>query len=147
MTTSFDLKMPPLALVSIGEPQMRDFVIAELQGMGFEVHRFSPEYDIALQLHSHSYRVVVAGTSDPASQGLQVELASLPVDRRRELFVVLVGEGVESRSSMAAFVQSVDLMLSPDDLTWFRSLVERGIAAQDQFYEALRSVQRIVRAG
>jgi len=139
--------MPPLALVSLEEASVRDFAVAELQGMGYEVHPFSGECDPALQLHSHSYRVVVLSPCGIASGALLAELASLPMDRRRELYVVLLGDGVESRSPMAAFVQSVDLTLSLDDLAYFRTLVERGIAEQDRFYSVLKQVQQAVRAG
>jgi len=139
--------MPPLALVSLEEASVRDFAVAELQGMGYEVHPFSAEYDPALQLHSHSYRVVVLSAAGAASQPLLAELAALPLDRRRELYVVLVGDGVESRSPMAAFVQSVDLVLSPDELAFFRSLLERGVAGQERFYEPLKQVQQAIRTG
>lgn len=155
MTTStpntFEMGMAPLALVCMDEPSIQQIIVDALAGMGFEVHKLPSSDDAGVQLQTHPYRLVVLseqfGGGEVESNPMLNDLANLPIERRREAFVVMVGAAMESRSTLHAFIYSVDLVLSYDDLVHFRTLVGRGIGSQDSFYAPFKAVNRMVRGG
>ena len=54
---------------------------------------------------------------------------------RREMFVVLIGQRFKTADHLQAFMESVNLILHPDDLPQLVMLLTRGLRDQERFYK------------
>jgi hypothetical protein len=139
------------ALLCIDDPQLQTVAIDELSQLGFAFHTaFFPE-EVSVRLRARTYEVIVvsanfAGAELDANPVLH-ELAQVPLDQRRGSYVVLIGDTVESRSEMQAFIYGVDLVLRTDEVPNLKAAVGRGIVRQEEFYSAFKGVMQTVRGG
>ena len=85
------------------------------------------------------------GGGDAETHPVLAQLASIPLDMRRSLFVILVGPELTSFSKMEAFALSVDLVIRPQDISNLKAIVGQGLAAQEAFYASFHAVARQVR--
>ncbi len=139
------------ALLCIDDPQLQAVVIDELAQLGFAFHTaFFPE-EVSVRLRARTYEVIVvsenfAGAQFDANPVLH-ELAHLPLDQRRGSYVILIGDSLESRSDMQAFIHGVDLVLRTDEISNLKATVGRGIVRQEEFYSAFKGVMLAIRGG
>lgn len=141
-----------VALLCIGSPELQEIVLDQITQLGFAIHTSFSAEDAISKLSSHPYNVVVIeenleGTDAP-THPILAELATIRLDVRRDLFVVLVGPGMETQSGTQAFALSVDLTVNLQDAPNLKPLVGRGIVDQEEFYTAYKAVKKDVqRAG
>lgn len=69
-------------------------------------------------------------------------LRSLHGPRRRDLFVVVLGEDFTTGNRDQAWRESADLVVHPDDLGRVGQLVEQGRSEKSRFYERFREITR-----
>ena len=139
-TASRDLS----ALLCIESQEVLEAATAQLTPIGFEVHAVSAPEQALAHLYSHSYEVMVVsedfGGGDAETHPVLVQLASLPLDMRRRLFVILLGPNLTPHSKMQAFALSVELVLRPQDVANLKGIVGQGLAAHQEFYAAFHAV-------
>jgi hypothetical protein len=62
-------------------------------------------------------------------------LAGLNMNARRDVFVVLVGERFRTADHLQAFIESVDLVVHPDELSHIETLIMKGLREKERFYK------------
>jgi hypothetical protein len=62
-------------------------------------------------------------------------LAGLNMNARRDVFVVLVGERFRTADHLQAFIESVDLVVHPDELSHIETLIRKGLREKERFYK------------
>jgi hypothetical protein len=98
------------------------------------------------RLRFAEYAVVVLreGFDGPAggAASLTDVLTDAPMGTRRNTHTVLVGPGVATHDTEAAFSKSVDLTIHPNDLPHFSDALKRSLAETEQIYRVFRETQR-----
>ncbi|MDD5349421.1 MAG: response regulator [Chthoniobacteraceae bacterium] len=135
------------ALLCIDEPDVLEGVRAPLAELGFAVQPAVTVAEAVFYLHSQPYDVVVVNETfcgaDAQTHPILSELAELPLDLRRLLFIAFFGAGRSSNApEMEAFALSVDLLLGPQDLPNLKGLVGRGLTRHAGFYAAYHAAAR-----
>jgi len=137
------------ALLCMDAPDMLQAVTDQLASLGFEMHTVATSEQALNNLYSHSYDVLVVsdtfGGGDAETHPVLAQLASVPLDLRRKLFVILLGPNLMPRSTMQAFALSVDLVLHPKDVANLKGIVGQSLAAHQEFYAAFNAVHTRLR--
>jgi hypothetical protein len=100
--------------------------------------------DAAERMRKTSYQVMVV---DEEFQGgaehenLVLEgIRSMVMPIRRYIFVALLGKQFKTFDHMAAFTRSVNAVVSINDLSQIKGILQQGIAGNDEFYRVFRDV-------
>ena len=138
-----------LALLCIDSQELTEIATSQLTTLGFEVHTVPAFQEAITQLHSHSYQLVMTSEDfaggDAATNPILAELATIPLDFRRPIFVILVGPTQTSLSEMQAFAFSVDLVIQPGDVSNLKAIVGQGFARCEALYATFNAVAERVR--
>jgi CheY-like chemotaxis protein len=137
------------ALLCIESQELLETATGQLTPLGFEVHTVSTPEQALSHLYSHFYDVLVLsdsfGDGTAETHPVLAQLASVPLNLRRKLFVVLIGPKLTPHSQAQAFGLSVDLVIRPQDVANLKVLVGQGVLAQQEFYAAFHEVERLMR--
>jgi hypothetical protein len=126
-----------IALLCVNREESREALKSTLESLGYVVD-IPAAVDHALQrLRFNQYHVIfldddLEGQSPNPIVGY---LAGLNMNVRRETFVVLIGQGFKTGDYFQAFVESVDLILHPDDLPQLATFLTRGMRDHERFYK------------
>ena len=139
------------ALVCVDHEQYQKIIVPQLIDLGYKVHLGLFEEDVVLKLQTYSYDLVVIYESFKDStletNPILREITERPAARRREYFVVLLSHRFATDDTMAAFVQSVDHIISIGDLANLKPVLQRGITQHRKLYhsfnQTLESVQSL----
>jgi len=85
------------------------------------------------------------GGGDAETHPVLAQLASVPLELRRSMFVVLIGPNLTTHSKMQAFALSVELVICPQDVPNLKALVGQGLARHEEFYATFNAVARLIR--
>jgi hypothetical protein len=125
------------ALLCINRAEPRDAVKATLEGLGYVVD--TPVVsDHALQrLRFNQYHVILLEDDfeGKSPNPITSYLAGLNMNSRREMFVVLIGQRYKTADHLQAFMESVNLLLHPDDLPQLVTFLSRGLREHERFYK------------
>jgi len=136
------------ALICIDSRELRAQAGEQLAELGLEIHTANTVEEAVTELYSHLYDIVVTTEDfcggDAEIHPILAELASLTLDLRRSMFVVLIGANRVTRSAMDAFSLSVDLVVHQEDTSSLKALVGHGLARQEKFYEAFRAEAKLI---
>ena len=139
------------ALVCVDEPVLQAAVFDHLHQLGFGMHTAFFGEEVTAKLRARVYDLVVIAerfaNGDLHTNSALAEIAGMPLEARRETFVVLIGPGMNSRSDMQAFQHSVDLVVRQDDVFQLKTMIGRGIVRHEEFYVTFNSVLKAIRAG
>jgi hypothetical protein len=108
-----------------------------LRGMGYVVD-LPASVDHALhRLRFNQYRIIgltehFAGSVPNPVAGY---LAGLNMNARRDVFVALIGERFRTADHLQAFIESVDLVVHPDELSHIETLIMKGLREKERFYK------------
>jgi len=137
------------ALLCLDAQDVLQAAIDQLAPLGFEIHTVATPEQALSHLYSHSYDVLVVsdgfGGGDAEAHPVLAQLASVPLDMRRKLFVILLGPNLTPHSTMQAFALSVDLVLKPQDVANLKRIVGQGLASHQEFYAAFNAVHAHLR--
>ena len=127
----------PAALLCINREDSRGELKGLLEGLGYTVD-MPAAADHALQrLRFNQYHVILldddfAGRSPNPLMGY---LAGLNMNTRREMFVIFIGQRFKTADHFQAFIESVNLILHPDDLPQLAAFLSRRVRDQERFYK------------
>ena len=125
------------ALVCINRPESRSEVKLMLEGLGYVVDMPVATAHALKRLRFNQYHLILLdddfeGKSPNPIAGY---LAGLNMNIRREMFVVLIGQRFKSADHLQAFMESVNLLLHPDDLPQLVTFLSRGLREHERFYK------------
>ena len=135
------------ALLCLDSDEIYSGLELMLQRMGYVVD-IPTVVDQALdQLRLNQYQIVLFsehfGGKIPNS--VASYLAGLNMHIRREMFVVIVGERFKTGNHFQAFVESVDLVIHPEDLPRIEMILSKGLHDRSRLYKVF--VECLVEAG
>ncbi|MEI6350109.1 MAG: hypothetical protein WCP06_03270 [Verrucomicrobiota bacterium] len=138
-------------LIAVDVPETQSVAIEQFTQLGFGIHTALSSEEFTTKFHANPYDVIVIseqlGACDVDTNPAIAELVVLSPIQRRELFVVLIGPNMVSRSEMQAFHYSVDITVNQADAHELKTIAGRGILKQEEFYAAFNSVLKAMRAG
>jgi hypothetical protein len=108
-----------------------------LQGIGYVVDMPASVDQALHRLRFNQYPVIGLTEHFAGSfpNPVLVYLAGLNMNVRRDMFVVLVGERFRTANHMQAFIESVNLVVHPDDLSRLETLIIKGLREKEQLYK------------
>lgn len=138
------------ALVCEHDLVVKDRIRAVLERLNY----YPVEADLARNalkfMRYHSYNLIVLNeafeATDAASNHVLQYLAKLPMNARRDTFVLLIGDNVRTKDRMMAYNLSVNLVVNVNDMDKLEKLLHGDLAEHEEFYrvfkESLRKVGR-----
>ena len=148
-------------------PEVMDYIPPGQASALLCVNREECRRELKVMLEASGYVVDIPGTADQALQRLRFNqyhvillddnfeekspnpvaqyLASLNMNIRRDMFVVLIGERFKTADHLQAFMESVNLILHPDDLPHLTTFLTRGLNEHERFYKVF--TQCLIEAG
>lgn len=137
------------ALICIDEPELQAVVIDQLTQLGFALHTGLFPEEVAVRLRARTYEIIVISETfcggDVHTNPALHELNALGLDQRRGSYAILIGENMESRSEMQAFIYSVDLTLQTADAANLKAIAGSGIVRHEESYATFHGVRKSVR--
>ncbi|MDY6950884.1 MAG: hypothetical protein SWE60_05185 [Thermodesulfobacteriota bacterium] len=137
------------ALLCEHDEALKEKIRQTLNRMDYHVVE-APTARLALKyMRFHVYDLVILNelfeaASADSNYVLQY-LSQLPMDVRRNIFVVLMGNGLKTMDNMTAFNQSVNLVLNLQEVGEMESLLETALAEHGEFYQIFRELLRTTR--
>jgi predicted Zn finger-like uncharacterized protein len=116
-----------------------------LEHLGFHVDVVEDIEEGARLLEQGVYEVAVTSrsTAEPGRpETLAQRMLRMPLDTRRRVFVVLVGEEFRSGDGTQAWAVQADLVLHPSDITRAEHLVRATMTERKRLYQPLVDARR-----
>lgn len=130
------------ALVCETDAMTRERIVSGLKENGYLVTEASTSQDALRFMRFHQYQLVVINevfdADTPAGNEVLTYLQNLAMDVRRNIFVVLISREYRTSDNMAAFNQSVNLIINKENLDDAGSIVKRGVSENEEFYRLFR---------
>ncbi|MCX7982392.1 MAG: hypothetical protein N2572_05745 [Syntrophales bacterium] len=134
------------ALVCEPEIEAKEKIIAALENMGYRITKAETAKEALKRCRFHTYHVVVVDekfeAENPEENAILAYLAQLPMAIRREMFVCLISERFRTMDKMAAFHQSVNLVLNRKNLDDFATILKTALADEKAFYRVFRETKK-----
>lgn len=138
------------ALVCIDDGAVQSIVFDQLRQLQFGIHTAFSGEEVSTKLRSRIYDIVIVSerfaNCDAPTNSALAEIAAMPLETRRETYIVLIGPNMNTRSEMQAFLFSVDMVIRVEDAFQLKTIAGKGIVRQEEFYSVFNSVLRAVRA-
>lgn len=120
-----------------------------LEKMGYYVTKSSTAPEALKSMRFHLYDLIVVGETFDEKEsdggGVLDYIRQLPMGVRRNIFAVLLSATVRTMDNMAAFGDSVNLVINLENIDDAGAIIERGIADNEAFYETFKDAMK--RAG
>lgn len=120
--------------VMIMAEDMLEFIVNEFLDLHCKVYVAKSEEDAMQKLRFHSFHIVVF-QENCYLQAMQA-LQSFPMNIRRYMFCVFIGNLVETFSMMQAYVLSCNLVVNVKDMQSFKEFLTNAMNENKTFYRA-----------
>jgi predicted Zn finger-like uncharacterized protein len=139
------------ALICEQDEAVREKVRSVLQGLDYNITDAASTRDALKYMRFHNFDLVILNEGfdggDPESNYVLRYLTQLPTNTRRDIFVVLVGDGFATGDNMTAFNRSVNLVLNQENVDEVEKFLKLALAEHEEFYRVLKeSMKRVGRA-
>lgn len=144
----FDLIEEGKEKVLLREPlaERREKIRNILQGEGFFVAAPADENEALELLRFQDCSIILAGDlsspADPGGPSVLGHLRRIPSGDRRKYYVVRLSDTLHTMDSMAAFRESVDLVVNYENLDQLPGILRRARMEHDEFYSVFRESLR-----
>jgi hypothetical protein len=119
-----------------------------LRRQGYEVERLDSWKEQSIELQQGQYSLVFAHQNgSPKPDGVQSLVNSLAPEVRREIFVVLVGDGFKTADGTEAFVAQADLVCRTEEIGNADAALRSTITEKHRIYRSYLEAQRKREAG
>ncbi|MDY6988547.1 MAG: zinc-ribbon domain-containing protein [Thermodesulfobacteriota bacterium] len=137
------------ALVCEHDQEVKKKIRQVLEHMDYHVVEAATARLALKYMRFHVYHLVVLNeTFEAASAELNYVLqylSQLPMDVRRNIFVVLLGSGLKTMDNMTAFNKSVNLVLNVQEIGDMESLLQGALAEHEEFYQVFKELIKTTR--
>jgi CheY-like chemotaxis protein len=132
--------LPPgqsAALLCINQEEPRGDVKAMLEGLGYVVDLPAATEHALQRLRFNQYHVILLDDDfdGKSPNPIAIYLAGLTMNIRRDMFVVLIGQRFKTADRLQAFIESVNLIVHPEDLPQLVTFLTRGLRDHERFYK------------
>jgi predicted Zn finger-like uncharacterized protein len=127
----------PAALLCMNRQESRGDVKTMLEGLSYVVDTPAATDHALQRLRFNQYHLIVLDDDfdGKSPNPLAGYLAALNMSTRREIFVILIGQRFKTADHLQAFMESVNLILHPDDLPQLVTFLGRGLREHERFYK------------
>ncbi|MBI3014526.1 MAG: zinc-ribbon domain-containing protein [Candidatus Tectomicrobia bacterium] len=134
------------ALLCESDEKRADFLTGILKELDYIVTCPSSHEDALLRLKFNKYDLIVvdeefAGAT-PGNNAVLSHLQKLPMAARRYIYLVLLGQKLNTSDNMMAFVKSVNMVVNHKDLENFKNILKRNQTEHETFYKVFMDVLR-----
>lgn len=134
------------ALICETNPVVRAKISNILEKMGYYITESAIAQDSLRNMRFHVYHLIVVNESFNA-QGADGNyvldyIRHLPMNVRRNIFVTMLSVGVRTMDNMAAFAESVNLIVNLENIDDAGAIIERGIADNEAFYNTFNNAMK-----
>jgi CheY-like chemotaxis protein len=132
----------------ICEPNIkaRKILIKTLNHMDYYVTEAKDGRDALRKMRYHNYNVVIFNeqfdSEDPDANGVLAYLQQLPMDQRREVFIILISARFRTMDNMMAFNKSVNLIVNLKNLDMFNKILRQNLVEFHRNYRLYRDCAR-----
>jgi CheY-like chemotaxis protein len=134
------------AIVCEPDPKARNTLIKALNEIDYYVTEAEDGRDALRKMRYHTYSVIIFNevfdSDDPDANGVLAYLQHLPMNQRRELFIVLLSGRFRTMDNMMAFNKSVNLIVNLKNLNMFNKILRQGLVEFHRFYRQYRESSR-----
>lgn len=126
------------ALVALGDPGQASAMASTLTRQGYTVDSLT-DMEEAVRLLEQGFYTVAVTTPTTAQPGqresLYQRIQRLAPEARRQIFLVLVGEGFKTGEASQAFAAIGDLVLNPQELGAVDDVLRKTVAERSRMYQ------------
>ncbi|MBW2630673.1 MAG: hypothetical protein JRC90_02730 [Deltaproteobacteria bacterium] len=137
------------ALICESGPIVRIKIGNILEEMGYYITEAATAHESLRNMRVHMYQLIVVNesfdTEGTVDNYVLDYIRHLPMNVRRNIFVTMLSVGVRTMDNMAAFAESVNLIINLEDIDDAGAIIERGIADDEGFYSTFKDALK--RAG
>jgi CheY-like chemotaxis protein len=135
------------ALLCLNRAESRQAVKSMLEDLGYVVDMPETTAHALQRLRFNQYHLILLNDDfeGQSPNPIMSYLAALNMSVRREMFVIQVGSRFKTADHLQAFLESVNLLLHPDDLPQLVTLLNRGLRDHERFYKVF--TECLVEAG
>ncbi len=130
------------ALICESDPGMNQKIRLALENLIFRYTEAESTLAALKQMRYHVFDLVVLNESfdgvEPKDNPLRIYLSRLPMDTRRNMFVVLLTKRFRTMDNMAAFNLSVNQVIHEKNIDEMEQMIQNGIADNDTFYKVFK---------
>ncbi|MBW1770538.1 MAG: zinc-ribbon domain-containing protein [Deltaproteobacteria bacterium] len=136
------------ALICEQDEAAREKIRSALQEMRYNITDAASTRDALKYMRFHNFELVVLNEGfdggDPESNYVLKYLAQLSTRIRRDVFVILAGDGFATGDNMTAFNKSVNFVLNLEDVDELERVLKLSLADHEEFYRMLRDTMKKV---
>ncbi len=134
------------ALICEADPVVRVKISNILEEMGYYITESATAHDSLRDMRFHAYHLIVVNENFDAQGAADNHVLDyirhLPMNVRRNIFVIMLSVGVSTMDNMAAFAESVNLIINLENIDDAGAIIERGIADDEAFYSTFKSAMK-----
>lgn len=136
------------ALICEQDAGVREKIHSILQRMNYHVTEVASARDALKYMRFHVFEVIVLGETFEAdsfeSNHVLQYIGHQPMNIRRNMFVVLLGNDFRTADNMIAFNRSVNLVVNLKDVDELEKFLKRSLTENKDFYRVLKGTLRKV---
>ncbi len=138
------------SIVCVSDPEIQEKINPIL--INLEYHNTVAENarDALKKMRYHTFDIVVLDElfdcKNYHANGVLIFLQHLPINMRRNIFLILLTSRFRTMDNMEAFHKSVNLMVNKADINEFKKILLKGIADNEFFYKVLKNTAKKILA-
>jgi len=130
------------ALICESAASLKKKLTTAMKTLGYQITETVSAKDALKNMRYHVYDVVIVNenfnTDNPAANEVLQYLANLNMSTRREIFVTVISSRFRTMDNMAAFNNSVNLVINTKNINEAGQIIKSGIAEDNAFYHAYK---------
>ena len=130
------------ALVCEPDPAVRENISGSLKDLGYQITTPATARDALKAMRFHVFDVVVLNelfdTADPRENSVHQYLEGMAMTTRRRFFVALVSAKFRTMDNMAAFNQSVNIVINLKNIDEAGKIIKQEVADNKAFYHVFQ---------
>jgi predicted Zn finger-like uncharacterized protein len=136
------------ALICEQDAGLRKKIHSVLRRMGYHITEVESAWDAIKYMRFRVFDLVVLDEdfegSGPESNHVLQYLGHQPMNTRRNIFVVLLGNDFKTADNMTAFNRSVNLVVNLRNIDELEKVLKRSLIEYEEFYRVLKGTLRKV---
>lgn len=129
-------------LVCEHDMEAKQKIRAALEHMNYHVVEAASSRNALKYMRFHVYNMVVLNETFEAASAESNHIlqyaAQLPINTRRNMFIVLLGNDLRTADNMTAFNRSVNLTVNLQDIDDIENILKGSIAEHERFYQVFK---------
>ena len=130
------------ALVCEHDQGVKQKIRSALEHMNYHLVEAASARNAVKYMRFHVYNLVVLNEAFEAagaeSNRVLQYVSQLPINTRRDMFIVLLGNDFKTADNMTAFNRSVNFVVNPQDIDDIENILKGSITEHEQFYQVFK---------